>query len=209
MSTRVHFYYHSKQKRLFDIVFSLFLLVTFCPIMLTIAITIILTSGWPFWFAQQRTGKDKKTFTMYKFRTMYKGADRDQNKFTTLNYAPWPMFKIDSDPRFTKIGSFLSKSGLDELPQLFNIFKGEMSFVGPRPLPVREAKKLRAIWDFRYQVKPGVFSEWTISDDRHKSLSKWRRLDKRTTERGGLSFEINILIKNAIKTVTNILALLS
>jgi lipopolysaccharide/colanic/teichoic acid biosynthesis glycosyltransferase len=136
----------------------------------------------PIFFKQKRMGQNKKSFTMYKFRTMYVGAHRHQKRYKKLNQAPGPMFKIFDDPRFVGIGKFLSRSGLDELPQIINVIKGEMNLVGPRPLPVAEAQKLDKSWDFRYQVKPGIFSEWTASPLRHKNLLLWKELDKLTVE---------------------------
>jgi lipopolysaccharide/colanic/teichoic acid biosynthesis glycosyltransferase len=109
---------------------------------------------------------------------------KNQKHFAELNYAPAPMFKIKNDPRFLKIGKFLSHSGLDELPQLINILKGQMSLVGPRPLPTNEAQTLKKIdpdWYFwRHQVKPGLFSLWVLNNERHKNLEAWRGLEKKT-----------------------------
>ena len=105
------------------------------------------------------------------------------------------MFKIYDDPRFAGIGKFLSRTGLDELPQLINIIKGEMSFVGPRPLPVAESKALNKNWDFRYKAKPGIFSNWAISKDRNQNLKKWMELEKKGLKIGGMREEMKIITK--------------
>ena len=153
-------------------------------------------------FTQKRTGLNGKTFVLYKFRTMVKNAEsiknRNINKYKKENQAPWPMFKNYDDPRFIKkvinlpfgikkeikIGRWLSKTGLDELPQLINIIKGEMKLVGPRPLPIKEANAIKKIdpkwWQWRHQIKPGIFSHWTLDKNRYKSLEHWKRLEKKT-----------------------------
>lgn len=105
------------------------------------------------------------------------------------------MFKIAHDPRHTRFGYLLSRSGLDELPQLINILKGEMSFIGPRPLPLYEAKKLPKSWDFRYSVKPGIVSEWAISPQRYQSLRTWKKLEEKTLQKGSLKEDLLLLFK--------------
>jgi lipopolysaccharide/colanic/teichoic acid biosynthesis glycosyltransferase len=152
------------------------------PLLLVLICLVYMSAGKPVFYKQKRLGEGKKPFTMFKFRTMYVGAHKHQKKYQKLNQAPGPMFKIFNDPRFVGIGSWLSRTGLDELPQILNVIKGEMNLIGPRPLPVREAYKLDSSWDFRYTVKPGVFSEWTASPLRHKSLTIWKKLDKLTVE---------------------------
>lgn len=186
-------YYSSTTKRAFDFLLALVLLVILSPLLFGIGLVIFLTSGLPVVFAQKRMGLKKKHFTIYKFRTMYLDARYHQKKYNQLNRAPRPMFKIFDDPRFVGIGRWLSRTGLDELPQLINIAKGEMSLVGPRPLPVKEAKGLSKTWDFRYQVKPGVFSEWTLSPDRHESLKTWKKLDQDTLKHGGLFYDLQLI----------------
>lgn len=144
--------------------------------------------GSPIIFKQKRTGKNGKVFTIYKFRTMVKNAEliraKDRTKLAKLNYAPLPMFKIGDDPRFIKFGRFLSRGGLDELPQLINIVRGEMSLIGPRPLPVTEANSLKKIdynwYIWRHQVKPGLFSLWVLDDKRHQDLKTWKKLERET-----------------------------
>ncbi len=205
----IHPYYHSRQKRAFDIVTALLLCVATIPLCLVICIVIFLTSGFPIIFKQKRMGKNKQPFTMYKFRTMHVGAEKKRGKFEKYNEAPSPMFKIENDPRFTGIGKWLSNYGLDELPQLFNILKGEMSIVGPRPLPLLEANKLDKNWDFRYLIRPGILSKWALSPRRHSSLKAWLQLEQAQLTNGSLSTDLLLAFQIgaslAMKALKNVL----
>jgi lipopolysaccharide/colanic/teichoic acid biosynthesis glycosyltransferase len=132
---------------------------------------------------------------------MHLGAEKLQSRFLTQNEAPAPMFKLHSDPRFVGIGQWLSNTGLDELPQLINILRGEMSFIGPRPLPIAEAKALlqrQVSWRFRQAVKPGILSEWSLDNQRHRSLKHWQALDKLSVQNGGLGYELGLIVVSAI-----------
>lgn len=190
----IHPYYHSLKKRLFDFLVAFFLLLILWPVLLVVSLLVLATAGWPIFYQQKRYGKDKKVFRILKFRTMYVGAEKNQWRYQAESVAPTPMYKNWDDPRFVGGGRFLAKSGLDELPQLWNILRGEMSFVGPRPLPVYEAKKLDASWDFRYQVKPGIFSDWSLAlSKRHQSLKEWQKLEKKTLQKGGLGYELKVI----------------
>ena len=135
-------YNNSLSKRTMDIVVSIIVLVITAPISLVISLIIKLTSNGNVLFFQKRTGKNGKVFKIMKFRTMIIGAERFQKKYKASNESDGPVFKIANDPRFTKFGKLLSRTGLDELPQFINVLKGEMSIVGPRPLPIEEFKKL-------------------------------------------------------------------
>jgi lipopolysaccharide/colanic/teichoic acid biosynthesis glycosyltransferase len=201
MPYKVNIYYFSFIKVIFDYFFGLLVLFFILPVLIIISFLILLISGWPAIFIQKRTGKGGNSFQIYKFRTMYVGAHKQQSKLKNLNQAPGPMFKIFNDPRFVGIGRFLSKVGLDELPQIFNILKGEMSFVGPRPLPVSEAKNLSSSWNFRKQVKPGIFSEWTLSSNRHDSLTDWKELDKKTLSQGSIIYDIKVISLTLLRSL--------
>jgi lipopolysaccharide/colanic/teichoic acid biosynthesis glycosyltransferase len=131
---------------------------------------------------------------------MVTNAEQLKKKLLHKNQAPLPMFKIFSDPRFIIGGKFLSATGIDELPQLFNVLRGEMSLVGPRPLPLEEAAKLPKSWHFRFLVKPGLFSHWSASQDRHKSLRHWKDLELQTLVEGG-PFSDAVLIVQIIITI--------
>lgn len=186
-------YYHSRSKRAFDVVVATTLLVGLSPFLFIIGALVLATAGWPILFVQKRLGKGKAPFHLYKFRTMANGAEKAEARLRAQNQAPFPMFKIFDDPRYVGVGKYLSRYGLDELPQLINILKGEMSVVGPRPLPVYQAKKLDGSWDFRYKVKPGIFSEWSLSPQRHTTLERWKRLEKETLTKSGLSYELSVI----------------
>ena len=136
-----------------------------------------LTSKGPFIFVQKRTGKNSKPFNIYKFRTMIENAEELKGKYSSLNEASGPVFKIRDDPRYTPFGKFLAHSALDELPQLINIIKGEMAFVGPRPLPVNEAEMIPKKYNARYTVLPGLTSPWVIKGGHSLSLDQWMKLD--------------------------------
>ena len=191
----IHPYYHSCEKRAFDLIIAVSLLIIIFPCLLLIGLGIFLTSGWPIFYIQKRYGINKKTFKIIKFRTMYVGAEKNQWRYKKNNQAPSPMYKNWEDPRFVGIGRWLSKIGLDELPQLFNIIKGDMSLVGPRPLPVYEAEKLNKNWNFRYKVKPGIFSEWSAVTNKINSLQDWKKLEKETLKIGGIKYEVKIILK--------------
>lgn len=199
----VHPYYNSWQKRSFDLV----MLVVTAPVLfflfLIISLVIFLTAGWPIFYISKRVGRLGKTFVFYKFRTMKIGAASEQARLAKLNQAPAPMFKIFADPRFVGIGWWLSRTGLDELPQLLNIIKGEMSLVGPRPLPVTQAKALPKTWDFRKKVRPGIFSQWTVEGNRHQSLSRWRHLEQLTVAQGGWFHDFKIIVLTLFKSWCN------
>jgi lipopolysaccharide/colanic/teichoic acid biosynthesis glycosyltransferase len=197
----MHPYHNSVAKRWFDIVLALGLLVGLCPLLIAIAGIVFITAGSPVFYSQKRTGKHNREFSVFKFRTMVMGAEKNQKKLQAQNEAPYPMFKLHNDPRFVGVGRWLSNTGLDELPQLWNILRGEMSFVGPRPLPVNESKKLlllKPAWQFRTLVKPGIFSEWSIDQRRHQSLARWQKLDALTVSQGGLFFELKLIAANAV-----------
>ena len=169
------------------------LLFCFSPIIIILSLIIGATVGMPIFFIQKRTGQHQKVFSMIKFRTMYHNAHRDQKKFTDQNESPFPAFKITNDPRFVGIGRALSKTGLDEIPQLLNIIRGEMSLIGPRPLPVKEALALPPHWQHRHLVKPGILSLWALAPERHKSLPAWKKLELETLKEGSVKHDLKIL----------------
>lgn len=202
---KVHPYYHSWQKRAFDLVLSSVVIVVTLPFWVVIGAVILLTSGWPIIFTQKRYGKDKKAFTLLKFRTMKLGAERERQKLLHRNEAPAPMFKMENDPRFVGIGKLLSNTGLDELPQLLNIISGEMSLVGPRPLPLPEANQLDKNWDFRYIVKPGIFSHWAFSPERYTSLKAWLKLEMDQLKHGSIYKDCILIYKILVSLAHKVL----
>ncbi len=206
----IHPYYFSWQKRFFDLSLAIILLIIGLPILASLTLINLLSIGQPIFYLQKRMGKNRQTFSIIKFRTMQRNAHLLQKKYAHLNQAPAPMFKIYADPRFVGIGKFLSKTGLDELPQLINILKNEMSFVGPRPLPMAENQKLDPSWDFRYAVKPGIFSLWAADDKHNRSLKIWQKLEKETLKKGGTKFELKLIIqilRNQLRQIIKILSI--
>jgi lipopolysaccharide/colanic/teichoic acid biosynthesis glycosyltransferase len=177
---------------------ALSLLILFLPLLFIFYLLVRLTSKGSFIFKQKRLGKDKKVFTLYKIRTMIDGAEELKGKYRHLNEADGPVFKIREDPRYTKIGKFLAHTALDELPQLINVIKGEMSFVGPRPLPVEEGLKIPNKYEKRFSVLPGMTSSW-ITEGAHKlTFDQWMELDLEYVEKKSFWYDIKILSSTVI-----------
>ena len=175
---------------------ALFLLIFLSPLLVILYILVKFTSQGPFFFKQLRAGKNKKPFWIYKIRTMVENAEDLKEKIKHLNQADGPVFKVYDDPRFTKIGRFLAKIGIDELPQLINIVKGQMSFVGPRPLPLDEAKKIPKKYEKRFLVLPGIFSSWVAYGAFHNDFEKWMELDLKDVENKSFWYDLKIVIKS-------------
>jgi lipopolysaccharide/colanic/teichoic acid biosynthesis glycosyltransferase len=167
----------SFMKLSFYLIFIFVLCLMALPFQMIFACIIAITSGFPILFRQRRTGKDGKQFIMYKFRTMKRGAEKLQKQLQKQNEADGPVFKIRNDPRFTPFGKFLSHTGLDELPQLWNVLKGDMALIGPRPLPVSEARKLTGWQQKRHAIKPGIISPWVLNGYHSKPFDTWMKSD--------------------------------
>lgn len=179
-------YHNSFVKKAFDFVASFTSLIILSPVFLLISALIKIASPGSAFFKQKRIGKDGKVFTLIKFRTMRMGAERERKKLRYLNEADGPVFKIHNDPRYTKFGKILARTGLDELPQLINVLKGEMSMVGPRPLPIHEVNKLTKAQKVRGLVKPGITSSWVISGAHKLKFAQWMKLDRKYLTEGSL-----------------------
>lgn len=164
-------------KRVLDIVGASFGLTMAFPVMAICAALIKLTSKGPFIFAQPRAGLGGKPFMIYKFRTMCVGAEAQQAMLRAKNEQDGPAFKIKDDPRVTTIGKFLRKTSLDELPQLWNVLKGDMTLVGPRPLPVKEADACEGWQRRRLDVTPGLTCIWQVKGRSQVSFAEWVRMD--------------------------------
>lgn len=147
------------------------------PLQAVVSILIWSTSGIPLFFTQKRIGKVGKPFTMYKFRTMRAGAEKEQRNFRRRNESDGPVFKIHNDPRYTKVGKFLAHTGLDELPQLLNVLRGDMALFGPRSLPVSEAAKLKSWQQKRHDIKPGILSPAILTGKYHEDFNAWMKSD--------------------------------
>ena len=181
-------------KRAMDIVLVVFSLPLWLPLIGIIALIIRITSpGAPVVFSQLRTGKGGRRFCMYKFRTMVPNAEELKAKYAHLNELQWPDFKITNDPRITPLGKFLRKTSLDELPQLFNILKGEMSLVGPRPTSF--GPETYELWHTsRLDVMPGLTGLWQILGRAQLEFDDRLRLDIAYIERASLRLDIYILL---------------
>jgi exopolysaccharide biosynthesis polyprenyl glycosylphosphotransferase len=182
-------------KRLMDLIGSAVGLVLFAPIALALAIAIKLDSKGPIFYAQERVGLNRRRFPAYKFRTMVVGADRLQADLEHLNEAEGPVFKIQNDPRVTRLGYWLRRLSLDELPQLVNVLLGDMSLVGPRPLPVRDVSRIDVRWHKRrFSVKPGITCLWQINS-REPKFDEWIRSDMEYIDNWSLALDLKILAK--------------
>jgi lipopolysaccharide/colanic/teichoic acid biosynthesis glycosyltransferase/ActR/RegA family two-component response regulator len=181
-------------KRLFDIFVALFALPFAIPMMILIAILIRIESPGPIVFPQDRTGMNGKRFKMYKFRTMVQNAEELKQKYMHLNELTWPDFKITDDPRVTRIGRFLRKSSLDELPQLINILRGDMSFVGPRPTSF--SADTYDLWHTeRLEVRPGLTGLWQIKGRADIDFDDRVELDIEYIERQSWTLDLTILLQ--------------
>src|SRR5512138_82708 len=180
-------------KRIMDLFFVIITLPLWLPLNGMIALVIRVTSpGAPVVFKQLRTGKGGRRFSMYKFRTMVPNAEELKAKYAHLNELQWPDFKITNDPRITPLGKFLRKTSLDEIPQLFNVLKGEMSLVGPRPTSF--GPETYKLWHtHRLDVMPGLTGLWQIIGRAQLEFDDRLRLDIAYIERASLWLDINIL----------------
>ncbi len=182
-------------KRSLDIIFSVILLLLFLPAMGVLAVAIKLDSAGPVFFRQRRCGLGGREFHMFKFRSMVINAPQLQEQIRHLNQVDGPIFKIENDPRLTRVGKILRKLSLDEIPQLFNILRGEMSFVGPRPLARKELKYDPSWSETRLQVKPGLTGLWQISGRSDSSFRDWVAMDKYYAMHQSLALDLKILFK--------------
>jgi len=171
------------------------------PLFPVVFVLVKIDSNGPFLFAQIRIGKDKKKFTIYKIRSMIQGAEGIKNTYKHLNEYSEPIFKITDDPRYTKIGKWLAHFGLDELPQLINIIKGDMAFFGPRPLPPDEANKIPTKYHKRFLVSPGMIPPWVLFGREALKSNKWLELDMKFVENNSFRSNLFALI-NLIKMFT-------
>lgn len=183
-------------KRIIDIVIAGPSLIVLWPCFGLIAAAIKLTSPGPVFFIQERVGLNKRRFSCLKFRTMVSDAERQQAQLEHLNEVHGAAFKITHDPRITSIGRFLRKTSFDELPQLINVLKGDMSLVGPRPLPVRDFQEFNEDWHRRrFSVRPGLTCLWQVNGRSSLSFEKWMELDLEYIDQWSLWLDLKILFK--------------
>lgn len=182
-------------KRALDVIASFLGLVILSPILLIVAILIKLESKGPAIFSQSRIGLNGKEFKMYKFRSMVQNAEELKEKLAKQNEMSGPMFKMKNDPRVTKVGKFIRKTSIDELPQLLNILKGDMTLVGPRPSLPREVEKFESWMLKRLEVKPGLTCYWQVSGRNNIDFYDWMKLDLKYVNDMSFWLDIKLIFK--------------
>lgn len=182
-------------KRIIDIVGSIIGIILASPILLVTAILIKRESKGNIIFAQNRVGLNGKEFKMYKFRSMVDNAEELKKKLEEKNEMIGPMFKMKNDPRITKVGRFIRKTSIDELPQLINVLKGEMSLVGPRPSLPSEVKKFETWMKKRLEAKPGLTCYWQVSGRNNISFEEWMKLDVNYVNHRNIMIDAKLILK--------------
>ncbi|MBP3646780.1 MAG: sugar transferase [Clostridia bacterium] len=193
MNDRVYW----RGRRTQDVILSAIALITLSPVMLLIALLIVIDSpGASPIFSQVRVGRDGKTFKFYKFRSMCPGAENQLEKLLKLNEMSGPVFKIKDDPRITRVGRILRISSLDELPQLWNVLRGDMSIVGPRPALPREVEQYDDYERQRLYVTPGLTCYWQIQPQRNEmTFEEWLELDLQYINERSFLVDWKIILK--------------
>ena len=189
------FSFYEVIKRVIDVVCSFVGVLVLSPLFVVIAIIIKFTSKGPVFFSQKRVGRDGKEFKMYKFRSMVVNAEELKEKLAAQNEMSWPMFKMKDDPRVTKVGKFIRKTSIDELPQLFNVLKGDMSLVGPRPSLPKEVAQFEDWMYRRLEVKPGLTCYWQVSGRNNIDFEDWMKLDVKYVKERNLWIDIKLIFK--------------
>ncbi|MDO8563870.1 MAG: sugar transferase [Nanoarchaeota archaeon] len=180
----------------FNKLLSILFLFLLTPVIIVITLFIKITSKGPVIFKQERLGHNKRKFFIYKFRTMVEDAEVMKDKYTHMNYSSGPTFKIENDPRFTSIGKLLSDSHLDEIPQLFNVIKGNMLLVGFRPPIAEEVKKYSTNSIQRFRGYPGITSIWAVNGGHKKfSFTQWIDSDIKYEKRRGVIEDFKLILK--------------
>jgi exopolysaccharide biosynthesis polyprenyl glycosylphosphotransferase len=181
-------------KRAIDFTVALLALIALGPLFLVVALLIRLGSPGPVFFIQKRMGLSKRRFSLYKFRTMVPDAEAKLKEIAHLNEVSGPVFKIKDDPRITAVGRFLRKTSIDELPQLINVVRGDMSLVGPRPLPVRDYEGFDQDWQRRrFSVRPGITCLWQVGGRSSIPFERWMELDMEYIDKWSLWLDLKIL----------------
>lgn len=182
-------------KRLTDLLVTVLLFILFLPIIPVVTVLIKLDSRGPILFKQKRVGKNGKEFDFFKFRSMVQGAENVINALRPLSAADGPIFKLKDDPRVTPVGRFLRRSSLDELPQLINVLKGDMSIVGPRPNLPSEVAHYQPWQRRRLNVTPGITCLWQIAGRSHIGFNEWMRLDLEYIQKRSYATDLKIMVK--------------
>lgn len=189
----------STTKRAIDVLLAGTGLAVLWPALLLIAVSIVLDSGWPPFHLQERVGLNGRRFRMWKYRTMVRGADGLKAQLAHLNEAPFPAFKVRDDPRITRVGRALRRTSADELPQLWNVLKGDMSLVGPRPPLAAEVEHYDERARRRLSVRPGITCFWQV-EDRHANgatFAAWVERDLAYIDRWSLWLDLVLLYRTA------------
>lgn len=182
-------------KRFGDIVLSMAGLIVLSPLFLAVAIVIKLEDGESILYIQERNGINGKVFRMYKFRSMCMNAEEIHKDLLNQNELDGPAFKMKNDPRITKIGKFIRKTSIDELPQLINIIKGDMSIVGPRPLPTYETAQCNEYQNQRLLVKPGLTCYWQCCGRNNVPFDEWIEMDLKYIREAGILTDTKLILK--------------
>ncbi|NLF25519.1 MAG: exopolysaccharide biosynthesis polyprenyl glycosylphosphotransferase, partial [Deltaproteobacteria bacterium] len=183
-------------KRVFDVVVSALLLVVCSPLFAVIALLVRITSPGPVFFVQKRVGLNGRLFNMYKFRSMHSTAESELEALKAQNEMSGPAFKLKNDPRVTALGRFLRRFSLDELPQLWNVFKGEMSLVGPRPPVPGEVNAYARRYRRRLSMRPGMTCTWQVSGRNEiKDFDSWVKLDLEYIDNWSFWQDIRLLLR--------------
>jgi exopolysaccharide biosynthesis polyprenyl glycosylphosphotransferase len=192
-------------KRIIDVICSAVGLVVLAPLMALIAVAIKLDSAGPVLFRQRRVGYHGRVFGMYKFRSMVEGADRLQQELAQLNQMEGPAFKLKHDPRITRVGRFIRKYSLDELPQLWNVLRGEMSLVGPRPPVPDEVSVYERRYRRRLSMRPGLTCTWQVSGRNEiANFETWVKLDLEYIDTWSLWGDLKILLRTIPAVLTGV-----
>ncbi len=183
-------------KRVIDLLITIPTLIALIPVFIAVYVAVKLSSDGPAFFIQERVGLNKRRFRLFKFRTMVNNAEKMLQDIEHLNEVDGAAFKVTNDPRITPLGRFMRKTSLDELPQLFNVLKGDMSLVGPRPLPVRDYNEFSEDWHRRrFSVLPGLTCLWQVNGRSKLPFYRWMELDMEYIDRWSIWLDLKILIK--------------
>lgn len=185
-------------KRTLDILGSIIGIVLLSPVLLIVAILIKLESKGKVLFSQKRVGLKGKEFKIYKFRSMVENAEDLRKNLEEKNEMSGPMFKMKNDPRITKVGRFIRRTSIDELPQLINVLKGDMSLVGPRPSLPKEVMNFEPWMLKRLEVKPGLTCYWQVSGRNNIGFYEWMKLDIKYVEEMSIWIDIKLIFKTVL-----------
>jgi len=182
-------------KRAIDLVGSVAALLVLSPVLLMCAVLVRLTSAGPIFFRQQRVGLNGRIFTLYKFRSMHRDAEERRGELESLNERSGPVFKIRNDPRVTPVGRYLRRFSADELPQLINVLRGDLSLVGPRPPLPSEVRRYESWQRRRLSVRPGITGAWQVSGRSAIAFEDWMRMDLDYIDNWSLKQDLKILLR--------------